>query len=46
MNYKKTLIIFTVITWPIWIVPVIILSVCQDVTMNLYRNLCDDFGIK
>ena len=45
MIYKKALILFTVITWPIWVLPVIILSICKDITVNLYNNLCVDFGI-
>lgn len=45
MIYKKALILFTVITWPIWVLPVLIITICTDITQILYRNLCDDFGI-
>jgi hypothetical protein len=46
MIYKKILLILTTATWPIWILPALIIGLLIDTTATVYSNLRETFGVK
>lgn len=43
---KKIISAMLVVTWPIWVVPVVLLYVVSGIALLLYASICDAMGVK